>query len=220
MYPSYCRGAHGVILVYDVTRNDSFTNLRRWLQELDQYLSEGVNKVLVGTRSDLTSKKVVGYTVAKEFADQLAIPFFETSAKNGTNVEQVFLTMAKQIKDRLGQTPTSAGDSSKASMTTPGQLVAGLRHSLRSFFFSPTQEMPVRQHSPVPNGDNECDQLFKVVLIGDVAVGKTSLLLRFVDGTYTENFVGTIGANFMTRTIKLEGKTVKLQIWDTAGRLL
>jgi len=75
-----------------------------------------VNKLLVGNKSDLTSKKVVEYTVAKvdllpfrfpivecgfkEFADQLNIPFLETSAKNATNVEQAFLTMAKHIKDR------------------------------------------------------------------------------------------------------------------------
>ena len=73
----------------------------------------------MGNKSDLTSKKVVEYSVAKvcliwntggiysfisnyhqDFADQLSIPFLETSAKNATNVEQAFLTMAKQIKDR------------------------------------------------------------------------------------------------------------------------
>ncbi|KAF8336543.1 the SidmDRRA-Rab1 complex [Cantharellus anzutake] len=97
---SICRSADGIIAVYDVTDDKSFTNVKRWLQEIQSYASEGVNKLLVGTRSDLTSKKVVEYTVAKGFADQLAIPFLETSAKNGTNVEQVFLTMAKQIKDR------------------------------------------------------------------------------------------------------------------------
>lgn len=99
--------------------SDTFTNVKQWLQEIDRYASEGVNKLLVGNKSDLTSKKVVEYSVAKvrpsmflhlsyqfsllslqEFADQLTIPFLETSAKNATNVEQAFLTMAKQIKDR------------------------------------------------------------------------------------------------------------------------
>jgi len=95
---------------------ETFTNVKQWLQEIDRYASEGVNKLLVGNKSDLTSKKVVEYTVAKvdllsfgfpvvqygfkEFADQLNIPFLETSAKNATNVEQAFLTMAKHIKDR------------------------------------------------------------------------------------------------------------------------
>ncbi|KAG6379118.1 P-loop containing nucleoside triphosphate hydrolase protein [Boletus reticuloceps] len=136
---SYYRGAHGIIVVYDVTDNgkippnplhrgyqpdplETFTNVKQWLQEIDRYASEGVNKLLVGNKSDLTSKKVVEYSVAKEFADQLSIPFLETSAKNATNVEQAFLTMAKQIKDRMGSTSTPAGGA-KSSTVTPGQSV-------------------------------------------------------------------------------------------------
>ncbi|GLB35112.1 putative GTP-binding protein ypt1 [Lyophyllum shimeji] len=119
---SYYRGAHGIIVVYDVTDNDTFTNVKQWLQEIDRYASEGVNKLLVGNKSDLTGKKVVEYTVAKEFADQLSIPFLETSAKNATNVEQAFLTMAKQIKDRMGSTSTPSG-AAKSSTVTPGQTM-------------------------------------------------------------------------------------------------
>ncbi|KIY43637.1 small GTP-binding protein [Fistulina hepatica ATCC 64428] len=116
---SYYRGAYGIIVVYDVTDNDTFTNVKQWLQEIDRYASEGVNKLLVGNKSDLTSKKVVEYAVAKEFADQLGIPFLETSAKNATNVEQAFLTMAKQIKDKMGSSSTAPG-AAKTSTVTPG----------------------------------------------------------------------------------------------------
>jgi len=112
---SYYRGAHGIIVVYDVTDQDTFGNVKQWLQEIDRYACEGVNKLLVGNKSDLTSKKVVEYTVAKEFADGLSIPFLETSAKNSTNVEQAFLTMAKQIKDRTGSAPVNAA-SNKATL--------------------------------------------------------------------------------------------------------
>ena len=64
------------------------------MQEIDRYACENVNKLLVGNKCDLTNKKVVDYTSAKEYADQLGIPFLETSAKNATNVEQAFMTMA------------------------------------------------------------------------------------------------------------------------------
>ncbi|KAL9634504.1 MAG: hypothetical protein Q9204_002975 [Flavoplaca sp. TL-2023a] len=101
---SYYRGAHGICVVYDVTDMDSFNNVKQWLQEIDRYATEGVNKLLVGNKSDMSDKKVVDYTVAKEFADSLGIPFLETSAKNASNVEQAFLTMARQIKERMGTT--------------------------------------------------------------------------------------------------------------------
>ncbi|KAF8797877.1 GTP-binding protein ypt1 [Phlegmacium glaucopus] len=125
---SYYRGAHGIIVVYDVTDNDTFTNVKQWLQEIDRYASEGVNKLLVGNKSDLTGKKVVEYSVAKEFAEQLGITFLETSAKNATNVEQAFLLMAKQIKDRMGSSSTPSG-AAKSSTVTPGQNVQSQQSS-------------------------------------------------------------------------------------------
>merc|ERR1712169_73431 len=90
---SYYRGAHGICVVYDVTDMDSFNNVRQWLQEIDRYACENVNKLLVGNKCDLTTKRVVDYNTAKEFADGLGIPFLETSAKNSTNVEDAFITM-------------------------------------------------------------------------------------------------------------------------------
>mmetsp|Transcript_60760 Transcript_60760/g.149433 ORF Transcript_60760/g.149433 Transcript_60760/m.149433 type:complete len:537 (+) Transcript_60760:169-1779(+) len=66
--------------------------------------------------------------------------------------------------------------------------------------------------------DGSYDHLFKIVLIGDSNVGKTSLLTRFSDNTFTDSFIATIGVDFRVRTIQLNGKTTKLQIWDTAGQ--
>lgn len=62
------------------------------------------------------------------------------------------------------------------------------------------------------------DYLFKLVLIGDSGVGKSCLLLRFADDAFTESYISTIGVDFRFRTVKIDKKTVKLQIWDTAGQ--
>jgi len=108
---SYYRGAHGIIVVYDVTDQVSFNNVKQWLQEIDRYACESVNKLLVGNKCDLSTKKVVDYNTAKEFADGLGIPFLETSAKNATNVEQAFMTMAREIKNRMVNTSGASGNS-------------------------------------------------------------------------------------------------------------
>ncbi|KAI8606945.1 ras-related protein rab-1A [Chytriomyces sp. MP71] len=120
---SYYRGAHGIIVVYDVTDQDTFNNVKQWLQEIDRYAVEGVNKLLVGNKSDLVDKKVVDTNAAKEFAGTLEIPFLETSAKNSSNVEQAFLTMAKQIKDRMGAATATAPNNKANIKVTAGSAV-------------------------------------------------------------------------------------------------
>ena len=100
---SYYKGAHGIIVVYDVTDQESFHNVKQWLNEIDRYANENVNKMLVGNKCDLTSKKVVNTDDAKAYAETVGIPFLETSAKDSTNVEQAFITMAAEIKARMAQ---------------------------------------------------------------------------------------------------------------------
>jgi len=66
--------------------------------------------------------------------------------------------------------------------------------------------------------DDEYDFLFKVVLIGDSGVGKSNLLSRFTRNEFCLESKSTIGVEFATRTIQVDGKTIKAQIWDTAGQ--
>ena len=65
---------------------------------------------------------------------------------------------------------------------------------------------------------NEFDFLVKVVLIGDASVGKSSLMLRYVDDTFEDNYICTIGVDFKIKTFELDGRKIKFQIWDTAGQ--
>jgi Ras-related protein Rab-1A len=123
---SYYRGAHGIIVVYDVTDQESFTNVKQWMNEIDRYANDKVNKMLVGNKVDLTSKKVVDTDTAKEFAESLGIPFLETSAKNSTNVEQAFITMAAEIKKRMAQAPAAKAGGSTIQVGS-GAAIEGKR---------------------------------------------------------------------------------------------
>ncbi len=113
---SYYRGAHGVILVYDVTDQVSFNNARQWLTEIERYACGNVVKLLVGNKSDLANKRVVPTSTGKDFADQFHLPFIEASAKDGSNVKQAFMTLVKDVFDK------TVGDSSSPS---PQQQDAG-----------------------------------------------------------------------------------------------
>lgn len=114
---SYYRGAHGIIIVYDVTDQESFDNVKQWLQEIDRYACEKVNTLLVGNKSDLTTKRMVTYEAAKEFADSVDMEFLETSAKNATNVEKAFMVMAAQIKKRMASQPIASSGSAPENIT-------------------------------------------------------------------------------------------------------
>lgn len=101
---SYYKGAHGIILTYDITDKQSFKDIENWLTEVEKFANENVIKLLVGNKSDLESSRQVKFEEGKEFADSLGVQFIETSAKNSSNVEKAFFTLANEIKGRVQKT--------------------------------------------------------------------------------------------------------------------
>ena len=101
MTSSYYRGAHGIIIVYDVTDRDSFDNVRQWMHEIERFANPGVCKILVGNKCDMEENRKVSSEEGAELARHFEIPFLETSAKNSINVEQSFITMSKEIKKNI-----------------------------------------------------------------------------------------------------------------------
>ena len=94
---SYYRGAHGIVLVYDITDIVSYTNVTRWMKEIERYANDNVVNLLVGNKCDMESNRTVSYVKAKQFAQSLGLTFLETSAKETTNVTKAFETLVKEI---------------------------------------------------------------------------------------------------------------------------
>lgn len=94
---SFYRGAHGIIVVYDISDQATFNNVKLWMQEIQRYASAGVCRMLVGNKVDLSDRRVVEYNTAKEYADGLSIPFSETSSKTGQEVDKVFEKLSLEI---------------------------------------------------------------------------------------------------------------------------
>ena len=94
---SYYRGAHGILLIYDVTDKDSFKNLSNWLIEIEKNASKNVLKILIGNKTDLDDKRVITSNQGKEFADTYGLKFIETSAKKNLNVNEAFETLGREL---------------------------------------------------------------------------------------------------------------------------
>jgi Ras-related protein Rab-1A len=99
---SYYRGAHGIIIVFDLTDIESFDNITQWLFEINRYSYKEVCKILVGNKSDLMDRRMVHG--GQDYAESLNIPYVETSAKTADNIDSLFYQLSKQIKSKMKHT--------------------------------------------------------------------------------------------------------------------
>ncbi|CAG8221365.1 unnamed protein product [Penicillium salamii] len=122
---AYYRGAMGILLVYDVTDERSFQNIRTWFSNVEQHASEGVHKILIGNKCDWEEKRAVSTEQGQQLADELGIPFLEVSAKNNINIEKAFYSLASDIKKGMDTSKTEQAGNGGVSIDQQGSGLNG-----------------------------------------------------------------------------------------------
>ena len=98
---TYYKGAVGALLVYDITRRDTFNHVTRWLEEVKTNSSKNITVILIGNKKDLEEKRQVSYEEGEAFAKENGLMFLETSAKTAYNVIESFNLSAQCILNNI-----------------------------------------------------------------------------------------------------------------------
>ncbi|KAK8958334.1 Ras-related protein RABA1d [Platanthera guangdongensis] len=120
---AYYRGAVGALLVFDVTRRDTFENVERWLRELRQHTDPNIVVMLVGNKSDLRHLVSVSTDDGKALAERESLFFLETSALESTNVEKAFSEVLMQIYRIVSRKTVEAGEDADSAVVSRGERI-------------------------------------------------------------------------------------------------
>jgi Ras-related protein Rab-2A len=97
----YYRGAVGALLVYDITRRDTYIHLIKWLSELKENAPKDITIILIGNKNDLENERQVSYEEGESFAKENGLLFLETSAKTANNIAEAFNLSAMKILNNI-----------------------------------------------------------------------------------------------------------------------
>ena len=101
---TYYKGAIGALLVYDITKHDTFDHINKWINEVKNNGSKDIVCMLIGNKKDLEEERQVRYEEGKELADKNKMLFLETSAKTAENVQECFYLSAEKILEQISKT--------------------------------------------------------------------------------------------------------------------
>ncbi len=99
---NYYKASHGIILIYDVTSIRSFESVKTWVEQIHEEISDKVVIYLVGNKMDMTEERKVSTEEGRKLAEELGLPFTETSAKTGENIEKIFEDIIEDLDKEFG----------------------------------------------------------------------------------------------------------------------
>ena len=99
---NYYKGSNGIILIYDVTSLKTFENVKSWVSQIHEEISDKVVIYLVGNKVDMEEERKVTTEEGQKLAEELGVPFIETSAKSGLNIDEIFNDIVERIHKAFG----------------------------------------------------------------------------------------------------------------------
>ncbi|KAF8951187.1 Ras- protein Rab-11A, partial [Entomortierella lignicola] len=120
---AFYRGAVGAFLVYDISKMATFLKLEQWLTQLKEYAGTNIVLILVGNKSDLRHLRAVSTEDGKEFAEKHSMLFLETSALDGTNVQEAFSEIVAEIHSKIVSTCSLDGGGGMGLRPGHGKIV-------------------------------------------------------------------------------------------------
>ena len=100
---NFYRGAHGVLLIYDICEKNSFLDVKSWIEQIIENTdNDNLVMILCGNKCDMEKERNISKNEGENLANSYKIPFFECSAKENINIDEIFNTLAKNIYEKVG----------------------------------------------------------------------------------------------------------------------
>ena len=116
---SYYKGAHGIILIYDVTNRKTFENIRKWLNQISNEASNKISIILVANKIDCEEERQISVEEGESLANENNLPIFEASAKDSINVEESFKFLIEKINENIGEFNSTQKSTQLNTQNTP-----------------------------------------------------------------------------------------------------
>ncbi|CAJ0948682.1 unnamed protein product, partial [Mesorhabditis belari] len=141
---AYYRGAMGIMLVYDITNEKSFENIKNWIRNIEEHASQDVERMIIGNKCDMEDRRVVSRDRGQQLSIEYGTKFMETSAKLNHNIEEAFYTLARDIKGKMergqGQTVGVGGTTGRyqqdSTIAAQGNNLCKNRHTFHCDFIA------------------------------------------------------------------------------------
>jgi len=223
LHRPYFNGADGMILVFNIARSSTFSNINNWYSTAVKYGLSGVPRILVGNKINLEDERKILLPMAEHLSEKLNAPYFETSLVTGENINRIFHKMAELIY-KAKESPASRYKTAElhriqklwaqqAKERAESTIKPKTRHKERGEKRNWVKKRIVKTSEHLYREKIQAN--YKVIVIGDPTIGKNALLSRFAHRNLENQTFSAIGVKLFEKQVHLEQEKVSanLMLW-------